>query len=137
MNNGIKFLAEMGFEVVLGQHVFSNTLGYAALPQKKAADINAMFADESVKAIICSQGGYTANVCLPYLHWQTIKANPKIFLGISDISVLLNATAEYDFPILKVNEFGHKCPNTVLPVGGRVSMDAAGHKIEILQQCVG
>lgn len=278
INDGVKFLTEIGFEVVLGRHVFSNTLGYAASPQEKAADINAMFADESVEAIICSQGGYTANACLPYLNWQVIKDNPKIFLGISDISVLLSAiytqtglvtfhgndvmwgfglepdpydvrefverlleakigpvnangprktirsgaaegtllggnlnclmklagtpyfpdftnaiffveattikpeecdymfrqlqqmgvfdrvlgvivgyvdsmqkdaeatvqmedvlltvTADSGFPILKVNDFGHNCPNTTLPVGGRVRMDADRQEIEILKACV-
>jgi len=278
LKNGVKFITEMGFEVVLGRHVFSNTLGYTAAPQEKAADINAMFADPSVNAIICSQGGYTANACLPYLDWSTVKANPKIFLGISDISVLLNAiytktglvtfhgndvmwgfgfeftpydeeefverlleakigpvnangprktirsgtaegtllggnlnclmkltgtpywpdftdavffveamtikpeecdhmfrqlqqvgvfdrvrgvivgyidsmqkdpaatlqmedillnvTTEYDFPILKVNDFGHCCPNTTLPVGGRVKMDAGRQEIEILEACI-
>jgi len=28
---------------------------------------------------------------LPYLDWQSIRAHPKVFLGISDITVLLNA----------------------------------------------
>ncbi len=50
-----------------------------------------MFADRSISAIICSQGGGTANACLPLLDWELIKKNPKIFCGFSDISVLLNA----------------------------------------------
>jgi muramoyltetrapeptide carboxypeptidase len=50
-----------------------------------------MFADPAIKAVICSQGGSTANACLPYLDWGVIQANPKILMGISDITVLLNA----------------------------------------------
>ena len=89
--NGVRFLEGLGFKVILGEHVFSNTLGYAASPTDKAADLMSMFANPAVKAIICSQGGDTANACLPYLNWQVIRDHPKIFLGISDITVLLNA----------------------------------------------
>jgi muramoyltetrapeptide carboxypeptidase len=276
--NGVRFLESLGFQVKTGRHVRSTSWGYAASPREKAEDIHAMFADDSVQAIICSQGGATANACLPYLDWELIRAHPKIFLGISDISVLLNAihhktglvtfhgndvmwgfgrtpsaydrdeflarlvdarigaitpnrgrrtirsgvakgkllggnlhcllklagtpyfpnfdesilfvedigitpeecdhafqqlkqigvfeqiqgtiigyidglqnnpeaaaqmeyvllrvTAEYDFPILKVDDFGHNCPNTTLPVGSKVKLDADECRIEIMEKCV-
>jgi muramoyltetrapeptide carboxypeptidase len=91
LTNGVRFLEGLGFKVILGEHVFSNMLGFAASPTDKAADLMSMFTNPAVKAIICSQGGDTANACLPYLNWQVIRDNPKIFLGISDITVLLNA----------------------------------------------
>ena len=50
--------------------------------------------------------------------------------------VLLRVTAEYGFPILKVEDFGHNCPNTVLPVGGKVRVDADKLTIEVLEKCV-
>ena len=50
--------------------------------------------------------------------------------------VLLRVTADYGFPILKVNDFGHNCPNTVLPVGGQVKVDADRQTVEILMACV-
>jgi muramoyltetrapeptide carboxypeptidase len=88
---GVDYLKALGFEVVIAKNALSNTLGYAASPEEKAEDINAMFQDPAIKAIICSQGGATANACLPYLDWEMIGRHPKIFLGISDITVLLNA----------------------------------------------
>ena len=91
LHRGVELLEQMEFQVVLGKHVYSNTLGYSASPREKAEDINAMFVDESIHAIICSQGGHTANACLPYLDWQVIGRNPKVFLGMSDITLLLNA----------------------------------------------
>jgi muramoyltetrapeptide carboxypeptidase len=277
-NKGKEFLETIGFNVVIGEHVHSSDWGYAASPLRKSEDINRMFADDSIKGIICSQGGTTANAVLPYLDWDCIKENPKVFLGISDITVLLNAiqhktgmitfhgndvmwgfgrnptqyderefvtrlinggigeitpsrerrtirkgmaegkllggnlhclsklagtsyfpdfsgsilfiedigippevcdclfqqlkqigifdqvrgviigyidglqnegkstmqmedvlmriTEEYDFPILKVDDFGHNCPNTVLPVGGEVRINADKKTIEILENCV-
>lgn len=91
LDKGINKLKKLGFEVVLAKNALSNSLGYSATPQEKALDINNAFADKSIKAIICSQGGENANSILSLLDYKLIKNNPKIFLGISDITVLLNA----------------------------------------------
>ncbi len=91
---GSSYLEDLGFEVIAGRHVRSQTLGYCASPREKGDDINAMFADRSIDGIICAQGGATANACLPHLSWPTIRANPKVFVGMSDITVLLNAIHE-------------------------------------------
>jgi muramoyltetrapeptide carboxypeptidase len=87
----IQYLQAMGFQVKCGDYIHANTLGYAATPQEKADDINGMFADPEVNAIICAQGGDTANAPLSLIKWDVIQRNPKIFLGLSDITVLLNA----------------------------------------------
>jgi muramoyltetrapeptide carboxypeptidase len=88
---GVQYLQDMGFQVKCGAHIHANTLGYAATPGEKADDINHMFADPKVKAIICAQGGDTANAPLNLINWEVVQRNPKIFLGLSDITVLLNA----------------------------------------------
>jgi len=90
-DKGIDFLKNLGFKVKVGKNALNNTLKYSATPQEKADDVNSMFADSKVKAIICSQGGANSNSILPLLDFEIIKKNPKIFLGISDITVLLNA----------------------------------------------
>ncbi|MGE0010496.1 MAG: S66 peptidase family protein [Candidatus Babeliales bacterium] len=53
-------------------------------PQARADDINAAFADTSIKAIISTTGGNDCIRILPYLNAKLIAANPKIFLGYSD-----------------------------------------------------
>jgi muramoyltetrapeptide carboxypeptidase len=50
-----------------------------------------MFRASEIYAIICSQGGDSAEQVLPYLDWDVIRLNPKVLIGISDITVLLNA----------------------------------------------
>lgn len=90
-NKGVDFLKNLGFKVKVGKNALNNTLEYSASPQEKADDMNSMFADKEIKAIICSQGGANSNSILPLLDFEIIKNNPKIFLGISDITVLLNA----------------------------------------------
>lgn len=91
LQEGQAALKSLGFRVKFGKSIWSNSLGYAATPQEKARDLHAMFSDSEVKAVICAQGGDTANAPLHLLDWELIRTNPKIFLGLSDITVLLNA----------------------------------------------
>jgi len=74
------FLEEMGFKVKL--------FPYQKFPRKKAKQIIECFKNKEIKAIICTIGGETANQTLKYLDFSIIRANPKIFCGYSDISVL-------------------------------------------------
>ena len=74
----------------------------------------------------------TLTPAVPVVQDSTRTVMPEI--GMED--VLLRVTIDYGFPILKVEDFGHNCPNTVLPVGGKVKVDADQGKIEILETCV-
>ena len=59
----------------------------AGTPQDQAADINAMFSDPDVKAIIAHAGGFPAMSVLNHLDYETIRTHPKPFLGMSDITL--------------------------------------------------
>lgn len=50
--------------------------------------------------------------------------------------IILDVSRDYNFPILKINEFGHKCPNTPLPIGGAGEMDAEKLSFKIVEPCV-
>ena len=50
-----------------------------------------MFADPEVRAIVCTIGGYNANQLLELLDYELIAANPKLFVGYSDITALHGA----------------------------------------------
>ena len=58
---------------------------------ERAGDLNAMFADKTVKAIICTRGGSGAARLLPLLDYDSIRRNPKVLLGSSDITALHSA----------------------------------------------
>jgi muramoyltetrapeptide carboxypeptidase len=88
---GLEFLRDLGLEPIPGRHLFSRSLGYAASPEEKLEDLYGFFADPAIKALICAQGGDTANACLSGLDWEVIRKHPKIFMGRSDNTVLLNA----------------------------------------------
>lgn len=57
-------------------------------PQARAEDINAAFADPSIKGIIATIGGNDQIRILPYLDKELISRNPKIFMGYSDCTNL-------------------------------------------------
>lgn len=57
----------------------------------RAADLNAAFADDSIKGIVTTRGGYGFHRVLPLLDWKTIKKHPKFFGGYSDVTAMLCA----------------------------------------------
>ena len=56
-----KLFENLGYKVKFGKYVRANTLGYGATAKQKAEDINNMFVDKDVKAIICVKGGEDSN----------------------------------------------------------------------------
>lgn len=86
-----KYLESLGFRVKIMPYA-TDSDGYSGgSVQKRVSDIHEAFSDNSIKAIICSTGGLTANALLPYLDFELITKNPKIFCGFSDITILLLA----------------------------------------------
>lgn len=81
-------LEEMGFKVKMGESCYSAQGYLAGTDEVRAADINNMFADDEVDGIICIRGGYGTMRILNELDYEMIKANPKVFVGFSDITAL-------------------------------------------------
>ena len=84
--------AEMGLKVSFGANTTDENfdmMGTSSI-KKRADDINAAFSDPKVKAIFTIIGGFNSNQLLPFLDYDLIKKNPKIFCGFSDITALLN-----------------------------------------------
>ena len=85
-----KLFEGLGYKIKFGKYVRANTLGYGAAAKQKAQDINNMFADKDVKAIICVKGGEDSNTTFDYIDYEIIKNNPKIICGFSDITSITN-----------------------------------------------
>ena len=56
-------------------------------PEARAKDLMDAFKDPTIKAIICAIGGSDTIRLLPYIDYDVIKNNPKIFMGYSDSTV--------------------------------------------------
>ncbi|MCL1633368.1 LD-carboxypeptidase [Luteimonas sp. SX5] len=81
----------LGFKVKTGEHYASRYGHLAGTDAGRAADLNAMFADREVKAIVCVRGGSGAARLLPLLDYKAIRVHPKVLLGYSDITALHSA----------------------------------------------
>ena len=88
---GVKNLKSLGFNVKEGKTVKLQRGYMAGTDIQRAEDINSMFADKEVKAIVCAIGGFVAIRTLRYLDFDLIKANPKVFSGMSDITTFHTA----------------------------------------------
>lgn len=87
---GVDKLRKMGFRVKYDRSIFSSHWSMAGYDRERADQINRMFADKQVKAIFCAQAGYGSVRVVPYLNSRIIRNNPKIFVGYSDITILLS-----------------------------------------------
>jgi muramoyltetrapeptide carboxypeptidase len=81
----------LGFKVKVGAHYDARRGHLAGTDAERAGDLNAMFADKGVKAIVCTRGGSGAARLLPLLDYDSIRRNPKVLLGYSDITALHSA----------------------------------------------
>jgi len=91
LDNFINYIKEQGIEVKLSNNFYANKYYGGGTPKEKADDINSMFADKNINAVWCFQGGDNANQTLDLIDFDLIKDNPKIFIGKSDIDLLLLA----------------------------------------------
>ena len=86
---GVTKLKKMGYRVKYDYSILSRFWTMAGFDKERADQINQMFAAREVKAIFCAKGGYGSIRILAYLDPKIISQNPKIFLGYSDITLLL------------------------------------------------
>jgi len=84
-------LAALGLKSVEGEHLLDRYGYLAGRDEARANDINAMFGDTSVDAILAVRGGWGCNRILPYLDFERIRKHPKALIGYSDITSLLVA----------------------------------------------
>lgn len=92
---GINILKKMGYNVVLGKYTYYNKGYLAGTDKQRAFDLMSMFKNKHIKAIFCSRGGYGTERLLDYIDFQIIKRNPKIFVGYSNITLLLNILYQF------------------------------------------
>ncbi|MDX1665400.1 MAG: LD-carboxypeptidase [Candidatus Promineifilaceae bacterium] len=88
LERGLAYLRDLGFQIKMGAHALAEGPFGAGSPEERAEDINNMFADPAVDAIISTHGGVFANATLPYLDYDLMQRNPKILMGFSDVATL-------------------------------------------------
>jgi muramoyltetrapeptide carboxypeptidase len=88
---GLLLIEGWGFKVRIGRKTIRKKRFLAGSDQDRADELMELFGDPEVNAILCARGGYGSMRVLEGLDYRAIKKNPKMFIGFSDITVLLLA----------------------------------------------
>jgi len=139
LQRAVGVFKDLGYDMVLGKSNCLRENQCAGSPAQRAEDIMAMFEDSSIDAILCARGGYGGNRVLPLLDYDSIRANPKIFVGYSDSTGLLTSFAQnaglitFHGPMLST--FGKQTIPYNLDVFHRVLSGQDNIKIESAPDC--
>jgi muramoyltetrapeptide carboxypeptidase len=118
IDKGIQYLEKLGYRVKLGAHTKAVHGYLAGTDEERTSDLNAMFADKQVKAIIAVRGGYGTARLLEHIDYHVVKRNPKILVGYSDLTALQLAIftktrlLTFSGPMLAVDMFDKMDPFT-------------------------
>lgn len=84
-------LSDLGFKTILGKTLYEQE-GYLAGSDKMRADeLMDMFQNKSIKGILTMRGGWGCARILDLIDYEIISQNPKVIMGFSDITSLINA----------------------------------------------
>jgi len=88
-NAGCDALRSMGYQPIYDNSIFDRDLYFAGSPERRVRELEQAFEDDGVKAIVCARGGYGSNYLLERVDVTKIAANPKVFVGYSDLTSLM------------------------------------------------
>ena len=89
LDAGCEALRRAGYRPFYFDSILERDLYFAGSPTRRARELEDMFTRDDVRAIVCARGGYGTNYLLKEIDLARIKANPKIFVGYSDVTSLL------------------------------------------------
>ena len=84
---GKKRLEQLGFNVVTMKNALKGIEYLYNHPEKRAEDFMEAILDKDIKGIICNIGGEDTIRLLPYIDFEAIANNPKVFMGYSDTTI--------------------------------------------------
>ena len=115
-----------------------------ASPEQRAADVNAAFADPSIRGILATIGGDDQMLVVPHLDAALAQTDPKPFIGYSDNTNLLNwlwglgiagyhggSTAVHLGPGPAVDEIHARSLRAALLDGGEVEITEPGESEDV------
>jgi muramoyltetrapeptide carboxypeptidase len=101
-------------EVVLGEHLYASYNQFAGSDEQRLSDFQRMLDDDSIRAIICSRGGYGTVRIIDNLDFTRFLRNPKWIVGYSDVTVLHSHIHEH---------FGVETLHAVMPLNFKDKCD--------------
>ena len=90
LDAGCRELERLGFRTLYRPDIVKTHRYFSGTDERRAAELLEMVRNPQVKAIFSARGGYGSARLIPYLEPELFRAHPKIFLGSSDITMLLS-----------------------------------------------
>lgn len=84
-------LRDMGLQPVFSNYIYEKENIFSGTAKERADALMEFYKDDSIKSIFDISGGDVANGILPYLDYDIIADNSKLFWGYSDLTTVLNA----------------------------------------------
>lgn len=78
---------DFGLEVITMPNALKGSEFVYNHPELRAKDLMDAFKDKTIKGIFCAIGGDDSIRLLPYIDYDVIKNNPKVFMGYSDTTI--------------------------------------------------
>ncbi|MEO5937346.1 MAG: LD-carboxypeptidase [Terriglobales bacterium] len=127
LRRGCEQLQKSGFKTFYFDSILEKDLYFAGSHERRARELEEMFSRADIAGIVCARGGYGCNHLLPLINLDFIRANPKFFMGYSDVTTLLSYFCDqaglvtYHGPMV-AKDFadGHKWPD----ISGSVDVPA-------------
>ena len=89
LQKAVTNLEGLDFQVKLAKNIRAERGFTAGTDAQRLADLHSMFADKQVAGIWCARGGYGCSRLLPEIDYGLIQKHPKVLVGFSDITALL------------------------------------------------
>lgn len=89
-DKGVQLLVSLGFEVKHHPLLFERNGYLAGSDEHRARLFTGALIDDEVQAVLCVRGGYGTLRMLSHIDASLFKTHPKIILGFSDVTALLN-----------------------------------------------
>ena len=83
-------LENLGFKVKMSPNVGGRFGYFSGTDEERAEDFMTLIKDDSISGIFFIRGGWGAARILEHLDFDVIRDNPKVIMGFSDITTLLN-----------------------------------------------
>ena len=83
-----EMLERLGFRVKIDESCYKRYGYLCGTDEERAQALMRSFDDDGADGVWCIRGGYGCLRILPLIQWDVIRANPKAFIGYSDITTL-------------------------------------------------
>ncbi len=88
IDNAVDFFSSWGVDVVVSPGAYSGWNQFGGTDMQRASAFQDMLDDESIRAVICSRGGYGCARIIDLLDFSSFMMSPKWIVGYSDITVI-------------------------------------------------